>query len=117
MEQSNRVVRIFRRLKYYYSVINIEAVMWIIALAYLITINPYSSDHFSFCMFHNLGITFCPGCGLGRSISMIFHGDFTGSFHTHPLGFFALMVLLYRIINLTTGFRITFTKNKEVYHG
>lgn len=108
---------IFNRIKYYSRIINPEAIIWIVALAYLITIDPYESDHLSFCLFHNLGINFCPGCGIGRSISMIFHGDFTGSFNMHPLGFFALIILLYRIITLTTGFRITFSKNKKVYHG
>ena len=117
MEHYNQAAIIIKRLKYYYNLINLEAVIWIVALAYLITINPYQDNHFTFCVFHNLGIEFCPGCGLGRSVSMIFHGDFIGSFKTHPLGLFALIILVYRIINLTTGFRITFSKNKEVYHG
>lgn len=86
---------------------NSEALMWIIALSYLVFINPYEIQHFSLCLFNNLGIDFCPGCGLGRSISMIYHGDFYGSFIMHPLGFFALSVILYRIFSLFRKSEIT----------
>ena len=102
--------------KYYYK-INIEAIVWIVALLYLFIIDPYASNHLDLCLFHNLGIDFCPGCGIGRSISMLFHGNLSDSFSTHPLGIFAIAVILYRIITLLTGKRISFAKNREVYHG
>jgi len=44
-----------------------------------------------------LGITWCPGCGLGHAISFLFHGDIRSSFHAHWLGAPALIVILYRI--------------------
>ena len=84
---------------------NLEAIMWFLALAYLMFINPYELQHFSFCLFKIIGIDFCPGCGIGRSISLIYHGDFLASIKMHPLGFFALTVILYRIVTL-------FRKNK-----
>jgi Protein of unknown function (DUF2752) len=79
---------------------NLEALMWIFALVYLILINPYQIQHFSFCLFKLIGIDFCPGCGIGRSISLIYHGDFLASLRMHPLGLFALLVIIYRIITL-----------------
>ena len=77
--------------------IKLEAVIWLIGLAYLALIDPHSSTHLSFCPLHNLGFDFCPGCGLGRSISLILHGDVTVSLAAHPLGIPALLILCYRI--------------------
>jgi hypothetical protein len=47
-----------------------------------------------------MGFKFCPGCGLGHSISYLFHGDIQESFSTHPLGIFAVIIILCRIYNL-----------------
>jgi len=94
-----------------------ELIIWTTALLYLVLIDPFASDHLDLCVFHNVGIEFCPGCGLGRSISMLFKGEFIESFKTHPLGLIAVFVLSYRILTLLTGKRITFLKNKEVYNG
>ncbi len=71
--------------------------MWMAGLFYLMLIDPNSVHHFSFCPLKNLGFDFCPGCGLGLSISKIFHFDFYGSFQTHPLGVPALIIILNRI--------------------
>ena len=78
----------------------LEACCWFAALVALALTDPASS-HFSLCPLKNAGITFCPGCGLGRSITLFFHGDIAASFHTHPLGIFAVIVLSFRIVNLT----------------
>ena len=66
---------------------------------YLAMINPAES-HFSFCLFNRLGFTWCPGCGIGHSISYLLHGDVIKSFQTHVLGTFALLVIVYRILQL-----------------
>lgn len=110
MEQKTFLSVYFRKYIYCFSMIagkykilsslNAEIFIWALALLYLAWFNPYQSSSFSFCVFHNLGIDFCPGCGLGRSISFIFKGDFARSFHTHPLGIIALCILLYRITYL-----------------
>jgi hypothetical protein len=77
-----------------------EAVFWIIGLGYLFFINPYTQQHFTLCPFNNLGIDFCPGCGLGKSISLLYYGDIINSLKTHPLGIFALIIIVHRIISL-----------------
>lgn len=80
--------------------INLEALAWLIGLLYLALINPASANHFSFCIFKLLGFELCPGCGLGLSISFLLHGDFVNSFHAHPLGSIALVILIFRIFSL-----------------
>ena len=77
-----------------------EALIWIAGLIVLACINPYGGSHFSICPFHNLGIKYCPGCGLGHSISYLFHGDIHNSIECHFLGIPAVIILLYRIIYL-----------------
>jgi hypothetical protein len=79
--------------------INIELIFWIGGLAYLAFMNP-SETLFSLCPIKNLGVSFCPGCGLGHSISFLFHGQLKESFHHHPLGVFALAVILMRVFQL-----------------
>ncbi len=74
-----------------------EAAIWTVALIYLAVINPLQDSQVSFCVLDNLGFEHCPGCGLGRSVSYIFHGDIAASWATHKAGVFALPVLLYRI--------------------
>jgi len=79
--------------------INIELLFWIGGLTCLAFSNP-SESHFTLCPIKNLGFSFCPGCGLGHSISYLFHGEIKASFQHHPLGFFALAVILKRIFQL-----------------
>ena len=77
-----------------------EITFWTTALL-LLALMPTSTDsHYSFCIFKLVGFKFCPGCGLGHSISYLFHGDVTASFSTHPLGIFAVIVILIRIYKL-----------------
>lgn len=77
-----------------------ELTAWVSAILLLALMDPATNTHYSFCFFKFLGINFCPGCGLGHSISYLFHGDFEQSFNSHPLGFFAVTVILYRIYQL-----------------
>ncbi|PIQ10957.1 MAG: hypothetical protein COW71_01545 [Ignavibacteriales bacterium CG18_big_fil_WC_8_21_14_2_50_31_20] len=85
-------------------------------MAYLTFINPYTPKHLDFCLFSLVGIENCPGCGLGKSISMIFHGDFVASFNAHPLGIPALFLILKRIYKLIKN-KINLTKQMEVLNG
>lgn len=93
-----------------------EAIFWLAAMAYLTFINPYTPKHLDFCLFSLVGIENCPGCGLGKSISMIFHGDFVASFNAHPLGLPALALILKRIYKLIKN-KINLTKQMEVLNG
>ncbi|MEJ2193504.1 MAG: DUF2752 domain-containing protein [Ignavibacteriaceae bacterium] len=78
----------------------IESAIWISGIFFLAFINNPAEVHFTLCPFANLGLEFCPGCGLGNSISYLFHGELSNSFYSHPLGLFALIILITRIIHL-----------------
>ena len=77
-----------------------EAIAWTVGLLLLAIADP-DNQHFSLCPLKNAGWDFCPGCGLGTSISYFFHGDLRQSLQTHPLGICAVIILSFRIINLT----------------
>lgn len=76
-----------------------EITFWIVALLLLAAMSP-QNEHASLCPFNAMGLSFCPGCGLGHSISWLFHGDLKSSFNAHPMGWFAVVILIYRIITL-----------------
>lgn len=91
---------IYFSLKRYFNLIGFEALIWISAILYITLFSPVDQTHFTLCPIKNLGIDFCPGCGLGYSIVLIFHGQFVESFNTHPLGFFAVIIIIHRIYTL-----------------
>jgi hypothetical protein len=78
-----------------------EAIIWAVGLMALALYNPATDNHITLCPFSNLGFDFCPGCGLGRSILLLYKGEVTQSFQRHPLGIFAVIILVYRILSLT----------------
>ena len=82
------------------KIISVEALIWMAALIFLALTAPVETAHFTICPFSAMGIDFCPGCWLGRSVSYVLHGEFTNSLNVHPLGIFALIVLFTRIISL-----------------
>jgi len=77
-----------------------ELIFWVLALASLALMDPLAEAHFSLCIFKWLGFSFCPGCGLGHSITWLFHGNVQESFKAHPMGIFALPVIVFRIFAL-----------------
>ena len=79
-----------------------ELAAWVLALTSLALMDPGTNTHYSFCLFKFLGIKYCPGCGLGHSISFLFHGNFKASINAHPLGIFALIVIVTRIYKLSS---------------
>lgn len=72
----------------------IESVIWIAGLLYL-AFSP--TLDFSCCLFKNLGLPYCPGCGLGHAIHYLFHGEVFRSLQAHPLGIPTMAAILYRI--------------------
>jgi hypothetical protein len=91
----------FQRLKVIHLITSVprEAAIWLAALFVLACLDP-GANHLSLCPLHHLDLI-CPGCGLGRSIALLLRGEWKASFHAHPLGIFAVIVLSYRIYQLT----------------
>jgi len=75
-------------------------------------LDPFSSSE-SLCVVHRFGFDFCPGCGLGKSISHTFRGDLSASFAAHPAGLFAILVIIGRVISI---FHRNHKYNKGVNH-
>lgn len=83
----------------------VEWVCWVSALVLLYAGDP-QTHHFTLCPLENAGIGWCPGCGLGRSITLFMHGEIGASFKLHWLGIPAFFVILHRIVSLS----------KQTYH-
>jgi hypothetical protein len=88
------------KIKKYWKLTGLETLIWTIGLLFLIFIHHPGEAHFTICPLSNLGVEFCPGCGLGNSISYLFRGDFISSIHSHPLGIFALIIITLRIFTI-----------------
>ncbi len=89
----------------------LEIFVWVAALVALKIYNPGRGVHVVVCPLQRAGIDFCPGCGLGRSMACFLDGDFTAAWYYHPLGIFAVIVLLYRIIQLTLNYKNLYGEN------
>ncbi|MFA5244014.1 MAG: DUF2752 domain-containing protein [Pedobacter sp.] len=76
-----------------------ELFFWLGALLFL-ALTRTGSGHYSLCPIDNIGFSWCPGCGLGRSIRYFFQGEFRTSFSQHWFGIPAAFILIYRIIQL-----------------
>jgi hypothetical protein len=74
----------------------LPSLMWSVALAALYFMDAGSTV--SFCFFKWLGLSYCPGCGIGHSIHSTLHFRFAEAFHYHVLGIPATIVLLWHII-------------------
>jgi hypothetical protein len=70
----------------------------LIGLILLAFMDP-TRQSLSLCLFDVAGI-FCPGEGLGRSISYIFRGMWSEAWNSHPAGFIAVPVLSVRILQV-----------------
>lgn len=109
---------IYSKLSAVYKLLSLEGIIWIVSLIYLASLTNSNQSHFTICPLSNLGFEHCPGCGLGKSISLILHGKIFESFELHLLGIPALIIILFRIIQLIKiNFQIHFKPlNKGVNH-
>ncbi|SEJ76718.1 Protein of unknown function [Cyclobacterium xiamenense] len=78
----------------------LEFLTWAIALTGLFFFARVEGPHAGLCPIANLGLTWCPGCGLGRSIHLFLRGDFHASWEMHPMGSFAVLVIVWRQFEL-----------------
>jgi len=82
----------------------VELLFWVAALLMLAIAEPElhsQAHHFTICPLANLGISWCPGCGIGRSITQLLHGNFEESFAHHWFGVPALIIISTRVWSLS----------------
>lgn len=85
------------------SRIPLELILWVTAILLLGAADPadhFPTNHFTLCPLANLGLSWCPGCGLGRSLIQLLHGNVTRSIQYHWIGIPALLIIGYRIFIL-----------------
>ena len=74
------------------------------ALTVLACVYVYSGGHGMRCIFYELTGLYCPGCGSGRSLYSLMHGDWRGAFEHNllflPLGLPALAVFLHEFFRI-----------------
>lgn len=84
--------------------IPLEAWAWTLGLALVALLDPNAAGWFTVCPFDwigdALGVTFCPGCGLGRAIGHLARGEWSASWAAHPLAVPAVVLLTWRAATL-----------------
>lgn len=98
--------------RYTFSKLPIEWMCWVSALFLLYISDPHA-HHFSLCPLDNIGIRWCPGCGLGRSIALLMHGELQESIGMHWLGVPAFLVIVHRVYRLS---KRTYNNWVNTYH-
>lgn len=79
--------------------LHIEWISLLTLLILAVTIDTTTSGP-SFCILKRMELSFCPGCGLGRSMALAAKGAFHASFQMHPMGIIAIPVMLHRVVYL-----------------
>ena len=91
-----------------WTLLNLELLFWVTAIGLLYFMDTDPSQP-SLCVFRLIGFNSCPGCGLGHSIHYALHLSFAQSIHEHLLGIPAILIILFRIKQLS------FPKKRTLY--
>ncbi|MDB5019000.1 MAG: hypothetical protein JWQ28_127 [Pedobacter sp.] len=87
----------------FWAQIPLELLFWMGALLMLGSAGmgtQLEENHFTLCPLANLGFSWCPGCGIGRSIGLLLQGQVLESFKYHWFGSPALLIICHRIYTL-----------------
>ncbi|MEO6356648.1 MAG: DUF2752 domain-containing protein [Ferruginibacter sp.] len=79
---------------------NFERLFWCMSLVLLFCMRPDNNAP-TLCIFSRLNIHTCPGCGIGHAIRDALHLQLGSSFHHHPLGIVAVIIICHRIVQLS----------------
>jgi len=79
-------------------------------LAVLYRCDPATTRGFPPCLFHSLTGLYCPGCGSGRALHRLLHGDVAAAFDLNPLMVLVLPFVLFGLgvywVRAVTGRRV-----------
>lgn len=84
------VVRFLRRWR---RRLPLEALFWSVGLGAMAAMDPAGTHVISLCPLDALGLSFCPGCGLGHAVAHLARGELAASLRAHPLGLPAVLIL------------------------
>ena len=96
----------FHTIRHFTRSLPLEAWVWTAGLLALAVTDPTGQGLLDFCGWRRLGLLDLvglergPGCGLGHSVAFLLDGRLGPALQTHPLGPFALAVLVGRIAAL-----------------
>lgn len=90
---------------------HIEWIAFLFGLILMASMDPYSQG-VDLCLFDALGLSFCPGDGLGHSIAFLFRGELINSVQANLMGPFAVVVLSIRIFSIWKDLFIN--RNKDL---
>lgn len=82
----------------------LEAGVWAGGLLLMAMLDPNASGE-TLCLFAQLGIEWCPGCGLGQAIALLARGEWAASVAAHPL---APLVVAGLVVRIATVLRATY---------
>jgi len=82
-----RVLRRWRRR------LPLEALFWSVGLGVMAAMDPSGTHLIGLCPLDALGLSFCPGCGLGHAVAHLARGQLAASLRAHPLGLPAVLIL------------------------
>jgi hypothetical protein len=95
----------------------LELIIWTGAILMLSVSYPKTVNHFTLCPIAYFDFVWCPGCGLGRSISYFLHGELKLSFEHHWFGIPATGILIFRIVQLLNKFVLNLMSINKFYDG
>ncbi len=98
-----------QRLLKKYFFLHFEWIALMTGLVLMALLDPLSQAE-SICPAKRLDLSYCPGCGLGKSISYFFRGELMNSIQSHPAGILAVMVIPARIVKI-------FHRNHKIIKG
>lgn len=93
-----------------------EWVIFSLGLILLALMSPDNTDA-SLCLFEWLGVEFCPGDGLGHSISYTFRGNIRAALDAHLAGPAAVLIITLRIVSIWKDMIIYKLTEKKETHG
>jgi hypothetical protein len=77
-----------------------EALFWTAGLVAMAAMDPRGDHLFSLCPLDAIGVSICPGCGLGHAVAYLARGELVASVQAHPLGVPAVLILAIHVHRL-----------------
>jgi hypothetical protein len=85
----------------------------LLPLAFVFIPTTWLESRRSVCLIRNLFGVKCPGCGMTRALSCVFHGDFKRAFHYNKLVVIVFPLLCYIWLRSVTTAAIRYIYNSH----